>query len=74
MDALTSLVSRVFFLVAFFLLGVSVFEALANLWGYTILRGTYTAGRMLEFAAILLIFVTAIVIRQVRDELRRRGA
>jgi hypothetical protein len=74
MDAFASMVSRVFFLVAFVLLGLSVFEALANLRDYTILRGTYTAGRLLEFAAILLIFVMAILMRQVREELRKRGA
>jgi len=74
MDALTSFVSRLFFLFAFCLLALSLFEALANIWDYTVLRGIYSAGRLLEFAAILLIFVMAIVLRQVRDELRRRGA
>lgn len=74
MDAFTSLVSRVFFVGAFGLLAVSSLEALVNLSGYTILRGTYSAGRLLEFAVVLLFFVLAIVLRQVRDELRRRGA
>ena len=74
MDTFASVVSRLFFFVAFALLGLSVLEAVVNLWDYTILRGAYTAGRMLEFAAILLIFVMAIVMRQVREELRRRGA
>lgn len=74
MDSLTSLMSRVFFIAAFVLLAFAVFEALANLGGYTIMRGTYSAGRLLEFAALLLIFVMAIVLRQVRDELRGRNA
>ena len=73
MESLTSLMSRVFFVVALVLLALSVFEALANFGGYTIMRGTYSAGRLLEFAALLLIFVMAIVLRQVRDELRGRA-
>ena len=74
MDTFTSLMSRFFFVAAFILLALSVFEALANLGGYTIMRGTYSAGRLLEFSALLLIFVMAIVLRQVRDELRRCNA
>ena len=73
MESVTSLMSRLFFVVALGLLALSVFEALANLGGYTVMRGTYSAGRLLEFAALLLIFVMAIVLRQVRDELRGRA-
>ena len=74
MDTLTSLLSRVFFVLAFVLLGISILEGLVNIGGYTILRGTYTAGRLLELAALLLVFVLAVVLRQVRDEMRKRNA
>ena len=72
-DKLMSMVSRVFFFGAFVLLALAVFEALARLFAYTVLRGTYTSGRLLELAGILLIFVIAILLRQVRDELRKTG-
>lgn len=69
-----SLLSRVLFLAAFLLLAIAVLERLVNYTGYTIVGGAYTAGRMLEFAGIMLLFVIAIVLRQSRDELRKRGA
>jgi len=70
-DKLFSLVSRVFFFGAFALLLIAVIEVIANASSYTILGGSYTGGRLLEFAVILLVFVMAILLRQIRDELRR---
>ncbi len=69
-----SLLSRVLFLAAFLLLAIAVVERLVNYAGFTIVGSAYTAGRMLEFAGIMLLFVIAIVLRQARDELRKRGA
>lgn len=70
-EKLNSIVYRLFFLGAFVLLGLAVIERAVNVWGYTILRGYYTGGRLLEFSAILLIFVIALVLRQVREELKK---
>ncbi len=72
-DKLTSVVSRLFFWGAFALLSIAVAERLVNLFGYTILRGFYPGARILEFAAVLLIFVIALILRQVRDELRKEN-
>ena len=72
-DQLSSIVARVFFVGAFALLGVSILERVCNFLGYTFLRG-YSPGRLLEYAAVLLIFILAIVLRQVRDQLRHTGA
>ena len=69
-----SLLSRVLFLAALLLLVIAVLERLVNYAGYTIVGSAYTAGRMLEFAGIMLLFVITIVMRQARDELRKRGA
>ena len=70
-EKLISLFSRVLFLGAFVLMGLAVAERFANAAGYTILRQTsYTAGRLLEFAAIFLIFVVAILLREIREELK----
>ena len=62
-----SLISRAFFLAAFALLALSVLEAVARQLGYTILRSSFAPGRLLEYAAILLVFVVAILLRQIRD-------
>lgn len=72
-DQLSSILNRVFFFGAFILLFLAILESVINLFGYTILREFYTAGRLLEFAAILLVFVIALLLRQLRDELREKG-
>lgn len=66
-ENLTSLVSRIFFVAAFVLLGVAVFEFASNLAGYTVLRGQWEASRLLEYAVVLLVFVMAMLLRQIRD-------
>jgi preprotein translocase subunit SecY len=72
LEKLVSTASRLFFLGAFVLFALAVLERIANTAGYTILR-MYTGGRLLEFAVVLLIFVIAIQVRQMREELKRRG-
>ena len=71
-DKLNSIVARVFFFGAFALMVLAVMERVANVFGYTILRA-YTAGRLLEFAVVLLVFIIALLLRQVREELKKRG-
>jgi hypothetical protein len=36
-----------------------------------VIRGTYTAGRLFELATLLVIFVIALLLRQIREELKR---
>jgi hypothetical protein len=69
---LVSAASRLFFFGAFALLGLSLIERIANASGYTILRGAFTGGRLLELAVVLLIFVIAMQVREMREELKRR--
>jgi hypothetical protein len=71
LEKLISLLSRLFFLGAFVLLGLAVMEKIANAVGYTILR-LYEGGRMLEFAAVLLVFVIAIQQREIKEELKSK--
>jgi hypothetical protein len=65
---------RVLFVAAFGLLAIAACEVLANVFGYTITRGSYTGGRLLEFAAVFLIFVVTLLLRQIRDQLGRRDS
>ena len=71
LDKLNSLVCRVFFAVAAILTAIAVLEKIINFAGYTILQGFYTAARLLELAAIFSIFVMVLLLRQVREELKR---
>ncbi|UCF04844.1 MAG: hypothetical protein JSV33_13100 [bacterium] len=72
LNKLNSIACRIFFFVAFVLLAVSIIEKIMNVTGHTILRGSsYTPSRFLEFAIILLIFVIALLMRQVRELLRK---
>ena len=70
LERIGSLVSRTAFFGAFALAALAAFEYVVQFFGYTVLRGTYKPGRLLEFAAILLIFVIALLLRSVREELR----
>jgi hypothetical protein len=74
MEKLMSFISRLFFLASFVLVTLALFDRVLNLFGYTILRGGYTSGRMLEFAAIMLIVVIALLLRQIRETLKRTEA
>jgi hypothetical protein len=72
-DKLTSFFNRVFFLAAFVLLALAVVDRVVAWFGYTILGAAYSAGRLLEFAAIMLLFVLALLVRQMRDGLHGKG-
>jgi hypothetical protein len=73
-DRLTSPICRLLFIAAFGLLGLAVLERVVYAFGYTILRETFTAGRLLDLAAVALIFVIALLLRQIRDGLAAGGA
>ena len=70
LEKLLSLVSRLFFLGAFGLLSLAVIEKIANASGYTILQAL-RGGRLLEFAVVLLIFVIAIQLHELREAVKR---
>jgi hypothetical protein len=59
--------ARLFFFLALAMLGLAVIETAVNFFDYTILQGAYTAGRLLEVSAALLVFVIAVLLRQIRD-------
>jgi hypothetical protein len=63
---LSSVISRVLFLVAFLLAGLAVWEKLLNAFGFTVLRG-YAPSRLLEYAAVAVLFVIALQLREMKD-------
>jgi len=68
---LNSLVCRFFFGVALVLLAISVLEKAAALIGYTAPYGYYTPGRLFELSTLLVIFVIALLLREIREELKK---
>ena len=66
-EKMTSLACRAFFLASFVLLALSITEAAARQMGYTILRTSFEPARLLEYAVILLVFVIAMLLRQIRE-------
>ncbi|MBI1723048.1 MAG: hypothetical protein HYR48_03985 [Gemmatimonadetes bacterium] len=70
-DKLSSQASRVFFTAAFTLFTVAVIQWFLSWFHLSLFGRTYTPGRLLEFAVISLIFVIALLLRQIREELRK---
>jgi hypothetical protein len=68
---LNSLVCRFFFGIALVLLAISVVEKVAMLMGLTVIGGSYTPGRLFELSTLLVIFVIALLLREIREELKK---
>jgi hypothetical protein len=65
MSGATHFVSWVLFIGAVILAGLACWEKLANLWHMTLLRG-FDPWRLLELAAVALLFVAVIQLREIR--------
>ena len=67
LDEFVSVANRALFVAAFFLAALAVLEKVVNFFGFTIvlLRG-YTPSRMLELAALALLFVIALQLREIK--------
>lgn len=64
--------ARLTFGIAVAIMAFAVCEAFVNLFGLSLISRVYTAGRLLELGAILLVFVIVQLLRQIREELRRQ--
>jgi hypothetical protein len=68
-----SLLNRVLFVSALVLFGIAVVEKVSNATGYTVIGRSYAPGRLIEFAAIMVLFVVALLLREIRDQRADRG-
>ena len=73
-NKLNSMVTRVFFFVAFALLALAVLEKLLNVMGQTLTRAfaPILPSTLLQWSMVLLGFVVALLLRQIREELKNR--
>ncbi len=71
-DFVYKYVARTLFIIASAAIAVAFLERIAHVFGFSIIGEIYLGGpgRLLELAATLLVFVIAVLLRQVRDELR----
>jgi len=66
--------ARSLFFLGFAILAVGFFEVAANFFGYTVLGDAYNGGRLIEIAAALVVFVIAVLLRQIRDNFANRDS
>jgi len=66
MKNLEAIIRRVFFYGSFVVATIAVIEKIANMFNYTLLKGVFVPGRLLEFAAIGLLFSMAMQLHQIR--------
>jgi len=62
--------ARTLFIVASVAIAAAFLEWIGDFVGFSLIGEMYTAGRLVELAAALLVFVVAVLLRQIRDELR----
>ena len=70
LEVISKYLARALFLLAAAIFVVAFVEWLAQIFGSSIVGQFYSAGRLLELAATLLVFVIAVLLRQIRNELR----
>jgi len=63
---------RLFIFGALALVVLAVIEFVANANGYTVVHEAYRPGRLVEFAAMAAVIASALLLRQIRDELRKK--
>ena len=60
---------RALFIASAVLIALAFIEWAAQLAGTTLVSQWYSAGRLLEIAAALLVYVIAVLLREIREEL-----
>ena len=70
-DRLTSVTSRIFFAVSGILMIIAIWDWIMRLFGLTLSWVPYQPVRLLEISVILIIFVIALLVRQIREEVKK---
>jgi hypothetical protein len=70
-NTLYQIFARALFFIALAALCLAFIEHFANLFGSSVFNNAYTPGRMVELSAALLLFVITVLLRQIRDVLKK---
>ncbi len=70
LDSVYKYSARTLFILASATIVVAFLEWFAGLLGFSIIGELYNPGRLLELASTLLVFVIAVLLQQILDELR----
>ncbi len=74
MQTLISIGSRVIFLGSFVLTALAVWEKVSNTMGMTVMRGFTTPSRLFDLAALGLLFVIALQLRELKGAFEGKGS
>ena len=69
-DKLTSIFSRILFAIALVLLFAAIWDSFIGLFGWT-LSWSYQPGILLEYSGIMMVFVIGLLLRQIREQLKK---
>ncbi len=73
LDTLNSVMSRICFFGGVAFLVFVVLEELAHWFGSSLIARAYSSGTLLNVGAVLFVVVIVLLLRQIRDELKRRN-
>ena len=73
-DILADYLAKSLFVLAAIAILVAFLELVAQFLNVSVVFKLYSPGRLIELSALLLIFVIAVLIRQIRDELRKSNS
>lgn len=73
MQKMISALCRLIFLCSFLIAGLAVWEKVSNAMGMTLMRGFATPSRLLDLAALGLLFVIALQLRELKTSLEGKG-
>jgi hypothetical protein len=73
-NRIATVASRILAVGALAPIALAVTEFTANVLGYTVMHQAHSPDHLLELAAVLAVFVITLLLRQIRDELRKRQA
>lgn len=71
LDTIIVIIYRIMFIFAGLLLIVAAWEKVLRQFGYTLSWIRYEPSRLLEYAAILFLVVIALLLRQIREALKK---
>jgi hypothetical protein len=68
-----SIFSRVAFSISLLLLVIAVWDWLIRYFGWRLSWNIYSPGRLIEFSGIFMVFVIAILLRQIRETMKAQN-